>query len=326
MANNLRSLCAQRGLTMTELAARCGTHYTVIYKITTEKIKATAARIAKIAGILGVTVEELGLTPASPRARAQGAAAYAARKAGKSWARICAELGHTAPGLRKAAAVYARAVGLPWPLLRPSFVSEKDVRRHELVRQGKTMREAARAENVALSNMSRWAQANGVTFANPIWSTEKDAHARKLQAAGVDFHAAKKELGIGRCALHSWETANGLRFARPAPGTHGVYVGSHQLSPEEHARRHALVQEGLTTSEAARRLGMNQLTLRLWAQSQGVRFKGQGGRVADAGIDAARYAALHLTVREASELLQTSQLTLRAWARSRGVSFKRTRP
>ena len=155
--------------------------------------------------------------------------------------------------------------------------------RRQYAADGLTLTEAAAQLGITRSGLYQWARKHGVAFAahqavmpsvkleGPRLTEEEVAARLSCYAAGMTLRQAAAHLGVTYAAMRHWTRRSGLRFCR-------VFVGNHRLPAEEDAARRACAADGLTVSQAARKLGMSVSALWMWAHRAGVEFvKDQGG-------------------------------------------------
>ncbi len=134
--------------------------------------------------------------------------------------------------------------------------------RRQYAADGLTLTEAAAHQAVMPS----------VKLEGPRLTEEEVAARLSCYAAGMTLRQAAAHLGVTYAAMRHWARRSGLRFCRD-------FVGNYRLPAEEDAARRACAADGLTLSQAARKLGIPVTTLWLWAKREGVRFvRDQGGR------------------------------------------------
>jgi transposase len=154
--------------------------------------------------------------------------------------------------------------------------------RRQYAADGLTLTEAAAQLGITRSGLYQWARRawGGVCGASVMPSvklegprlTEEEVAARlSCYAAGMTLRQAAAHLGVTYAAMRHWARRSGLRFCRD-------FVGNYRLPAEEDAARRACAADGLTVSQAARKLGMSVSALSRWAHRAGVRYGRSEGR------------------------------------------------
>lgn len=163
--------------------------------------------------------------------------------------------------------------------------------RRQYAADGLTLTEAAALLGITRHGLYVWSRANDVAFAaEPVVSlegprlTEEEVAARvACHAAGMTLRQAAAHLKITHAAMRHWARRAGLKFNRDFSS-----MGLRRLPADEHAKRLACADEGLTVTEAARKLGLGVGALSIWAQRAGVRFiHHKSGRPRKAACDTA---------------------------------------
>lgn len=155
--------------------------------------------------------------------------------------------------------------------------------RRQYAADGLTLTEAAAQLGITRSGLYQWARKHGVAFAadqavmlsvkleGPRLTEEEVAARLSCYAAGMTLRQAAAHLGVTYAAMRHWARRSGLRFCRD-------FVGNYRLPAEEDAARRACAADGLTVSQAARKLGMSVSALSMWAHRAGVRYgRSEGG-------------------------------------------------
>ncbi len=133
--------------------------------------------------------------------------------------------------------------------------------RRQYAADGLTLTEAAAHQAVMPS----------VKLEGPRLTEEEVAARLSCYAAGMTLRQAAAHLGVTYAAMRHWARRSGLRFCRD-------FVGNYRLPAEEDAARRACAADGLTVSQAARKMGMSVSALSMWAHRAGVRYgRSEGG-------------------------------------------------
>lgn len=150
--------------------------------------------------------------------------------------------------------------------------------RRQYAADGLTLTEAAALLGITRHGLYQWARRAGVVYGvepsvkleGPRLTEEEIAARLSCYAAGMTRRQAAVELNVTYAAMRHWARRSGLRFCRD-------FVGHYRLPVEEGAARRACAADGLTISQAARKLGMSVSALSMWAHRAGVTFaKGEG--------------------------------------------------